>query len=246
METNGADISIWDDTRSARGENRPRGFLAPDLATKQNGAGSAEDHGAAAGLPPEPGAGPGSQLDSTAVAYCMRRHAAEVAAFTIGFDVPGRDETTYARLAARHLGLRHHVEVVAERQVPDIITAYADAIDEPIGGGLALAMYVLGRVTRSEAAVVLGGDGGDGQFLGNERLVPPPMDAWLRGRLRPVLLDVLAPARIEAGGLFMPAAVSRLVDQHLANVGNHSIALRLLLMFELWRTRWLRRPGVDQ
>jgi asparagine synthetase B (glutamine-hydrolysing) len=176
----------------------------------------------------------------------MRRHAAEVAAFTIGFDVPGRDETTYARLAARHLGLRHHVEVVAERQVPDIIAAFGDAIDEPIGGGLALAMYVLGRVTRSEAAVVLGGDGGDGQFLGNERLVPPPMDAWLRGRLRPVLLDVLAPARIEAGGLFMPAAVSRLVDQHLANVGNHSIALRLLLMFELWRTRWLRRPGVDQ
>lgn len=62
-----------------------------------------------------------------------------------------------------------------------------------------------------------------------------PIAAWLRHELRDLLEDTLSERRLRDGGLFEPAGVRRLVDQHLAGTANHRKPLWTLLAFELWR-----------
>jgi asparagine synthase (glutamine-hydrolysing) len=65
-----------------------------------------------------------------------------------------------------------------------------------------------------------------------------PFAVWFRGPLAPLLRETLAPARIEAAGVFDPVAVRRLVDEHLAG-RDHARALWALFVFERWRAHHL-------
>jgi asparagine synthase (glutamine-hydrolysing) len=66
-----------------------------------------------------------------------------------------------------------------------------------------------------------------------------PVAAWLRGDLRSVLLDLLAPQRIRDAGIFCPQKVQTLVHEHLSGKKDNRKHLWTLLMFELWRDHWL-------
>jgi asparagine synthase (glutamine-hydrolysing) len=68
-----------------------------------------------------------------------------------------------------------------------------------------------------------------------------PLDAWLRGPLRPHMARWLSPQRLAAQGLFEPTAVQRLVSEHLAGRRNHRKVLWALMMFEAWCDHYL--PG---
>ena len=70
-----------------------------------------------------------------------------------------------------------------------------------------------------------------------------PIGAWLRGPLRPVLEEWLAPARIARVGLFEPAAVGALVAEHLSGRRDHWKILWALMMFDAWREHYL--PGMS-
>jgi asparagine synthase (glutamine-hydrolysing) len=61
-----------------------------------------------------------------------------------------------------------------------------------------------------------------------------PVAEWLKGRLRPLARDLLAPERIRRGGLFDAEYVTRLQDEHERGQANHHKLLWTLLMFELW------------
>jgi asparagine synthase (glutamine-hydrolysing) len=61
-----------------------------------------------------------------------------------------------------------------------------------------------------------------------------PLGAWLRTRLRPMLLDALSPEAVRRRGLFRPEAVQRLLDAHLAGRGDHARKVFSLLSLELW------------
>ena len=61
-----------------------------------------------------------------------------------------------------------------------------------------------------------------------------PIAAWLRGPLREILEDRLAPARVARRGLFEPAAVTRLVAEHVGGRRNHRKVLWSLLMLDAW------------
>jgi asparagine synthase (glutamine-hydrolysing) len=67
-----------------------------------------------------------------------------------------------------------------------------------------------------------------------------PAAAWLRGELRPLLLDLLSPAAVRRCGVFDPAAVAGLIDDHLAGRRDLSRNLWGLLMFMVWHERYLR------
>ena len=65
-----------------------------------------------------------------------------------------------------------------------------------------------------------------------------PVHEWLRGVLRPLLLDTLSKDAVHASGLFHWLAVKRLVSAHLerrANLGYHLWGLMVLL---IWMKRW--------
>ena len=65
-----------------------------------------------------------------------------------------------------------------------------------------------------------------------------PVAQWLRGPLRDMAMDLLAPERLRRQGLFDPAAVQTLLRQHLERKANHRKPLFTLLMFQLWQQRW--------
>ncbi|HEV8584849.1 MAG TPA: asparagine synthase (glutamine-hydrolyzing) [Methylomirabilota bacterium] len=70
-----------------------------------------------------------------------------------------------------------------------------------------------------------------------------PLARWLRGELRPLLEDALAPDLVRARGLWRPEAVRRLVDEHLAGRRTHGDRLWTLVMLELWTREYLDARG---
>ncbi|MBI3184735.1 MAG: asparagine synthase (glutamine-hydrolyzing) [Myxococcales bacterium] len=65
-----------------------------------------------------------------------------------------------------------------------------------------------------------------------------PVAAWLRGPLRPLMLDLLAEGSLRRAGIFEPGEIRRLVSEHLSGETDHRKPLWALMMFELWRRRW--------
>jgi asparagine synthase (glutamine-hydrolysing) len=66
-----------------------------------------------------------------------------------------------------------------------------------------------------------------------------PLGDWFRGELRTMLEDVLLDKSTLARGLFEPAAVRRLIDEHQRRQWDHSYRLWCLLVLELWMRRFL-------
>jgi asparagine synthase (glutamine-hydrolysing) len=71
-----------------------------------------------------------------------------------------------------------------------------------------------------------------------------PMASWLRGPLRDLARDLLAPERIRRAGFFDPDETTRLLEEHLDGHADHRKPLFTLLVFELWRDRWMQEGGL--
>lgn len=70
-----------------------------------------------------------------------------------------------------------------------------------------------------------------------------PAHEWLRGALRPLLLETIEWAKVELRDLFQSSELDRLVRQHLerrANLGYHLWGLMILF---LWMKRWRIQAG---
>ena len=65
-----------------------------------------------------------------------------------------------------------------------------------------------------------------------------PIHEWLRGVLRPLLLDTLSQEAVFASGLFDWSAVKLLVNAHLERKANHGYHLWGLMVLLIWMKRW--------
>src|SRR5262249_46085816 len=66
-----------------------------------------------------------------------------------------------------------------------------------------------------------------------------PVADWLRGDLRDLMLDLLSPDRLNRQGLFSPASVGKLIDDHLGGRRDNRKPLWTLLMFQLWHEHYV-------
>ncbi len=66
-----------------------------------------------------------------------------------------------------------------------------------------------------------------------------PIDQWFHKELKELLLDYLSPARLKREGLFDHTLVQKKVKEHLSGRVNNQYRLWSLLMWEMWRERWL-------
>lgn len=109
--------------------------------------------------------------DSSTIAGLLAEIAGnDVRTFSIGFDAEGYDEMRYARIAARHFGTRHHEYYVTPEDVVAAIPRIASAHDQPFGNASAVPTYYCARLAREDGVdTLLGGDGGDELFGGNDR-----------------------------------------------------------------------------
>lgn len=66
-----------------------------------------------------------------------------------------------------------------------------------------------------------------------------PVARWLRGTLRPLLLEMLDGDRLRRQGLFEPAPIQRMCREHLDGRADHRKQLWTLLAFQLWHAEHL-------
>jgi asparagine synthase (glutamine-hydrolysing) len=139
-------------------------------------------------------------IDSSAVtALAQREDPGRIETFSIGFEDASFDESSYALLASKHIGTRHHEQTMTPADLLNIVPRLPDILDEPMADASILPTYLLSKFTRGHVKVALGGDGGDELFAGYptylahkfarhyERFMTPlhPMVAFL-GNLLPV------------------------------------------------------------
>lgn len=111
-------------------------------------------------------------IDSSAIAALMvELYPGTVDSFSIGFEETSFDESSYARLAARHLGTRHHELTFTSKMVAEMVLTITDSLDEPFGDSSLIPTFLLSQFAREHVKVVLGGDGGDELFAGYPTLV---------------------------------------------------------------------------
>jgi asparagine synthase (glutamine-hydrolysing) len=65
-----------------------------------------------------------------------------------------------------------------------------------------------------------------------------PMGRWMRGELQPFVREVLSPDAVRRRGHLQPAAVTRMIDTHVAGRADLSRQLWCLLAFSLWHDRY--------
>jgi len=66
-----------------------------------------------------------------------------------------------------------------------------------------------------------------------------PIDRWFRSELKELVLDYLSPGRLKKEGLFEQALVEKKIKEHLSGHASHQYRLWSLLVWEMWRERWL-------
>lgn len=134
--------------------------------------------------------------DSSTLAALLGQVSGRAArTYSIGFAADGYDEMAYARLAARHFGTVHHELYVTPDDVVNAIPQIAAIFDQPFGNASAVPAYYCARMAQSDGITrLLGGDGGDELFGGNERYARQALFAWyerIPGALRQRLIEPL-------------------------------------------------------
>ena len=107
---------------------------------------------------------------STIVGTMTSLSPSPIKCFSIGFDVEGFNELTYARIAAQAYGAEHFEYYVSPEDVYTALPFLIQNFDEPFGNASAIPTYFCAKLAKEHGIdVLLAGDGGDELFAGNER-----------------------------------------------------------------------------
>lgn len=110
-------------------------------------------------------------LDSSTVTGMLSELSdTEAHAYSIGFSAEGYDEMAFARITAKHFGVKLHEYYVTPEDVVSALPSIATSYDEPFGNSSALPAYFCAKEAAKDGVqCLLAGDGGDELFAGNER-----------------------------------------------------------------------------
>ncbi len=138
-------------------------------------------------------------LDSSLVAALGRGAKGDrFSTFSLRFEDPEYDETSYQRLMARHLGSDHHEVVVSRRDIAEVFPDVVEHAERPILRTAPAPLFLLSRLVRQAGIkVVLTGEGADELFAGYDLFREAKVRRfWARqpeSTCRPLLLERLYP-----------------------------------------------------
>lgn len=122
--------------------------------------------------------------DSSSIVSILARSsdAGSVHSCSIGFAEAGYDELDFARLAGEACGAIPHLAKVDRDRSLALLDTVVEAYDQPFGNASAVPTLACAELGRSEGfAMMLGGDGGDEIFGGNQRYAKDKvMEAFYR------------------------------------------------------------------
>ena len=108
-------------------------------------------------------------VDSSILVALMRPNVKELNTFSIRFDRPAYNESTYAKIVSDRFNTIHHeieFDATTVRQLIDELPHY---FDEPFGDPSMIPTCLVCRVARQHVTVALSGTGGDELFAGYPR-----------------------------------------------------------------------------
>ncbi len=147
----------------------------------------------------------GGTDSSTITGVLAAASNAPVRTYSIGFEAQGYDEMEYARIAARHFATDHHEYYVTPDDVVALAPRLAAFCDQPFGNASAVPTYYCAAFAKSDGVeLLLGGDGGDELFGGNERYATQALFSWYakvpsavrKGLIEPLLFGIPGGDRI--------------------------------------------------
>jgi len=110
-------------------------------------------------------------VDSSIIVALMRKYVKDLNTFSIKFDIPGYDESKYAKIISDMFQTTHHeIEFNAEN-VKDLISELPYYYDEPFGDPSMIPTCLVSRVAKKHVTVSLSGTGGDELFAGYPRYI---------------------------------------------------------------------------
>lgn len=114
-------------------------------------------------------------VDSATIAALMQTHSNRpINTFTVGFEVPGYDESSNSRAIASYIGTQHHELIVTPGVLKSNIDRIASVYDEPFADSSQIPVTLLSSFSRRYIKVALSGDGGDELFCGYNRYIWVP------------------------------------------------------------------------
>ncbi len=108
--------------------------------------------------------------DSSTVVGMLSQSGSPVTAYSIGFEADGYDEMEFARIAAKHFGVKHQPYYITSDDLAAHIPAVAASYDQPFGNSSVLPSYMCAKLAHDDGLTrMFAGDGGDELFGGNSR-----------------------------------------------------------------------------
>ncbi len=149
--------------------------------------------------------------DSSTLAGLLGEVTGEPArSYSIGFDEPGYDEMSYARIAAKHFSTDHHEYYVTPQDIVTAIPLIARIYDQPFGNSSAVPTYYCARMARQDGIErLIGGDGGDELFGGNERYAKQYLFSLYQGIPAPLRHGLINPLVATLSGTGGPALLRK-------------------------------------
>ncbi len=124
----------------------------------------------------------GGTDSSTLAGYLGEVMGEPARSYSIGFDATGYDETHYAHIAAKHFQTDHHEYFVTPDDVVDLVPNIIDVYGQPFGNSSVIPAYYCAKLAREDGNDrIMGGDGGDELFGGNERYAKQKLFSWYDG-----------------------------------------------------------------
>jgi asparagine synthase (glutamine-hydrolysing) len=110
-------------------------------------------------------------MDSTSVVAfaATTTQAAKLKTFAVGFDGANWDERPGARAVAQRYGTEHFDIAVSPQDVRRLLPRLVWLMDEPMGDGSIVPLYIVSALAREHVKVILCGAGGDELFAGYPR-----------------------------------------------------------------------------
>ncbi len=179
-------------------------------------------------------------LDSSVISLIANRMRPGMPAFSIGFpDQPFFDESPYAREIARHIGAKHHILEIREKEIDEKLNGILDAIDEPFADSSAVLVNLLSEYARHNVKVALSGDGAD-ELLGGYNKHQALLRSLGKGMVNRAM-------KTSAGALhYLPASRSHKTFDQLRKAQKYSRGLRLTFPERYWAwARFTQKQDVE-
>lgn len=108
-------------------------------------------------------------IDSSLSSAIISKLTNNIEAYTIGFNDPQYNESTFANNIANYLGIPIHIEYCEGKDMLDNFNNYCEFYDEPFADHSLIPTSYLVEQARKNVTVAIGGDGGDELFFGYYR-----------------------------------------------------------------------------